>query len=64
MSPVRINVEPVTEQAARAAAELLEGAGLHGHKYASDATVAEVTLRRPQPVALPMADSDDLFKPC
>ncbi|WUS97834.1 DNA-binding protein [Streptomyces sp. NBC_00708] len=30
----RAKVEPVTEQAAKAAAELLKGAGLHGDKYA------------------------------
>lgn len=55
----RIKVEPVTEQAARAAAELLKEAGLHGHKYAIDATVAEVALRQPRPVALLTSDSDD-----
>lgn len=60
----RIKVEPVTEQAAKAAAELLKGAGLHGHKYAIDATVAEVALRQPKPVALLTSDSDDMTKLC
>jgi predicted nucleic acid-binding protein len=60
----RVKVEPVTEQAAKAAAELLKGAGLHGHKYAIDATVAEVALRQQKPVALLTSDSDDMTKLC
>lgn len=60
----RIKVEPVTEQAAKAAVELLKEAGLHGHKYAIDATVAEVALRQPRPVALLTSDSDDMTKLC
>ncbi|MCX5342488.1 PIN domain-containing protein [Streptomyces atratus] len=60
----RVKVEPVTEQAAKAAAELLTGAGLHGHKYAIDATVAEVALRQPRPVALLTSDTDDMIKLC
>ncbi|MEU3263611.1 DNA-binding protein [Streptomyces bacillaris] len=60
----RVKVEPVTEQTAKAPAELLKGAGLHGHKYAIDATVAEVALRQPKPVALLTSDSDDTTKLC
>ncbi|MFH9134625.1 PIN domain-containing protein [Streptomyces sp. NPDC017524] len=63
----RVKVEPVTEQAAKAAAELLKSAGLHGHKYAIDAidaTVAEVALRQTKPVALLTSDSDDMTKLC
>ncbi|MFJ4704144.1 PIN domain-containing protein [Streptomyces anulatus] len=60
----RLKVEPVTEHAAKAAAELLKGAGLHGRKYAIDATVAEVALRQPRPVALLTSDSDDMAKLC
>ncbi|WP_406515869.1 DNA-binding protein [Streptomyces sp. NBC_00873] len=60
----RVKVEPVTEQAAKAAAELLEEAGLHGHKYAIDATVAEVALRQPRPVALLTSDTDDMIRLC
>lgn len=41
-----------TEQAAKAAAKLLKDAGPHGHKHAVDATVAEVALRQPGPVAM------------
>ncbi|CAM5502533.1 hypothetical protein [Streptomyces atroolivaceus] len=60
----RAKVEPVTEQAAKAAAALLKGAALHGHKYAIDATVAEVALRQPKPVALLTSDSDDMARLC
>ncbi|MFJ4336923.1 DNA-binding protein [Streptomyces sp. NPDC088915] len=60
----RVKVEPVTERAAKAAAELLKDAGLHGHKYAIDATVAEVALRQPKPIALLTSDSDDMAELC
>jgi predicted nucleic acid-binding protein len=60
----RVKVEPVTEQAAKAAAELLKESGLHGHKYAIDATVAEVALRQPGPVVLLTSDADDMTKLC
>lgn len=54
----------MTEQAARAAAGLLKEVGLHGHKYAIDATVAELALRRPGPVAMLTSDVDDMAKLC
>ncbi|MFE3825892.1 hypothetical protein [Streptomyces sp. NPDC059092] len=60
----RIKVEPVTEQAAKAAAALLKGAGPHGHRYAVDAAVVEVALREPKPVAPLTSDGDDMTKPC
>ncbi|WP_019355016.1 hypothetical protein [Streptomyces sp. AA1529] len=60
----RVKLEPVTEQAAPAAAEQLEDAGLHEHRYAIDATVAEVALRQPKPVALLTSDSDDMTQLC
>lgn len=60
----RIMVDPVTEQSARAAAHLLKDAGLHGHKYAIDATVAVTALRRPAPVAVVTSDVDDMTKLC
>ena len=60
----RIRIEPVTQQAARAAAGLLKDTGLHGHKYAIDATVAEVALRMPGPVAMLTSDVDDMRKLC
>jgi predicted nucleic acid-binding protein len=60
----RVRVEPVTEQAARAAAELLKATGLHGHKYAIDATVAEMALRQPGPVVMLTSDIDDMARLC
>ncbi|MEU3253007.1 DNA-binding protein [Streptomyces sp. NPDC006997] len=60
----QVKAEAVTEQAARAAAGLLKEAGLHGHKYAIDATVAELALRQPGPVAMLTSDVDDMTKLC
>ncbi|MFI9783489.1 DNA-binding protein [Kitasatospora sp. NPDC051984] len=60
----RVKVEPVTEQTARASATLLKQAGLHGHKYAIDATVAEMALRQPGPVAMLTSDIDDMTQLC
>ncbi|MEU3555742.1 DNA-binding protein [Streptomyces fragilis] len=60
----RVKIEPVTESAAKASAELLKEAGLHGHKYGIDATVAEVALRQPGPVAMLTSDVDDMARLC
>lgn len=60
----RVKVGPLTKQVAKAAAELPEEAGLHGHKHALDATVAEVALRQARPVALLTSDTDDMTKLC
>ncbi|WP_030459533.1 hypothetical protein [Kitasatospora sp. NRRL B-11411] len=60
----QVRIEPVTEHAARASAALLKQAGLHGHKYAIDATVAEMALRQPGPVAMLTSDIDDMAKLC
>lgn len=60
----RTKVEPLTEQAARDAAKLLKATGLHGHKYAIDATVAEAALRQPGPVVLLTSDIDDMARLC
>jgi predicted nucleic acid-binding protein len=60
----RVKVEPVTEQTAKEAARLLKAAGLHGHKYAIDATVAEAALRQPGPVVLLTSDADDMVRLC
>lgn len=60
----QIRVEPVTKESARAAAALLKQAGVHGHEHAIDATVAEVALRQPRPVALVTSDVDDLMRLC
>lgn len=59
----RIRVEAVTKESARRSAGLLRAAGLHGHKYAIDAMVAEVALRMPAPVVL-TSDVDDMVKLC
>lgn len=58
----RVKVEPVTQETAKAAAELLKAAGLHGNKYAIDATVAEAALRQPGPAAVLTSDIDDMAK--
>ncbi|WP_030859723.1 PIN domain-containing protein [Streptomyces sp. NRRL S-37] len=60
----RVRVEPVTERAAKAAAELLKAAGLHGHKYAIDATVAEMALRQSGPVVILTSDVDAMSRLC
>jgi 6-pyruvoyl-tetrahydropterin synthase len=43
---------------------LLKQTGLHGHKYAIDATVAETALRQSGPVAMLTSDVDDMAKLC
>lgn len=60
----RVKVEPVTEQTAKESARLLKAAGLHGHKYAIDATVAEAALRQPGPAVLLTSDIDDMARLC
>ncbi|MGE7388091.1 DNA-binding protein [Streptomyces sp. NPDC004126] len=59
-----VRVIPVGEEEARAASRLLMEAGLHGHKYAIDAAVAEAASRQPRPVALLTSDVDDMTKLC
>jgi predicted nucleic acid-binding protein len=59
-----LKVEPLSENAARAASKLLKDANLHGGKYAIDAMVAEVALRQPTPVAVLTSDIDDLRTLC
>lgn len=60
----QIRVEAVTKESASRSAGLLKAAGLHGHKYAIDAMVAEVALRLPPPVAVLTSDVDDMSKLC
>lgn len=55
---------PVGEEEARAASKLLMDAGLHGHKYAIDAAVAEAALRQHRPVVMLTSDIDDVAKLC
>jgi predicted nucleic acid-binding protein len=60
----RIRVEAVTKESARRSAGLLKDAGMHGHKYAIDAMVAEVALRLPGMVVILTSDADDMMKLC
>jgi predicted nucleic acid-binding protein len=59
-----LRVIPVGEEEARAASKLLMDAGLHGHKYAIDAAVAEAALRQHRPVVMLTSDIDDMAKLC
>lgn len=61
----RVKVEPVTEQAAKAAVELLKGAAFAACVQVRHRRhVTEVTLRQPKPVALLTSDSEDIAKLC
>ncbi|MBT2404528.1 MULTISPECIES: DNA-binding protein [unclassified Streptomyces] len=59
-----VRVISVGDEEARAASALLMEAGLHGHKYAIDAAVAEAALRQRRPVVLLTSDVDDMTKLC
>jgi hypothetical protein len=59
-----VHVEPVTEEVAKKAINLLKEAGLHGHKYAVDAALAAIALRQPGPVTVFTSDEDDMRKLC
>ncbi|MFE3255271.1 DNA-binding protein [Nocardia sp. NPDC059091] len=59
-----IRVEAVDDACAHAASELLLAAGLHGHKYASDAAVAEMAMRQPPPVIVMTSDPQDMHTLC
>jgi len=58
----RIHVEPVTEEVAKEATDLLKETGLHGHEYAIDAALAAVALRQPGPVTVFTSDEDGMRK--
>lgn len=60
----RLVVEPVTEDVAGQAAELLASAGLHGHKYAIDAMLGATALASPGPVTVLTSDPEDLMALC
>ncbi|GAA1588446.1 DNA-binding protein [Actinoplanes couchii] len=62
LSGLRVIV--VGDEEARSASKLLMNAGLHGHKYAIDAVVAEAALRQHRPVAVLTSDIDDIAKLC
>ncbi|MFD4829894.1 DNA-binding protein [Streptomyces uncialis] len=59
-----LRVIPVGDEEAKAASALLMGAGLHGHKCAIDAAVAEAALRQQRPVVMLTSDIDDMVKLC
>jgi hypothetical protein len=59
-----MRVVPVGDEEAKAASAMLIGAGLHGHKYAVDAVVAEMALRQRHPVVMLTSDIDDMAKLC
>lgn len=60
----RLRIEPVTDEIAFHAIDLLREAGLHGHKYAVDAVVAATALRAARPVVVLTSDADDMGKLC
>jgi hypothetical protein len=57
-------VHDVTKDTARAAAARLQDVGVHGHKYAVDAMVAEMALRQLPPVSMITSDGDDMSRLC
>jgi len=60
----RLTVEPVSEEIALRATDLLREHGLHGHKCAIDAVVAATAIARPGRVAVLTSDVDDLKRLC
>jgi predicted nucleic acid-binding protein len=59
-----LRVEPVSEEIALHALELLSDTGLHGNKYAIDAVVAATALRSTRPTIVLTSDEDDLLTLC
>ncbi|MGW0602951.1 DNA-binding protein [Streptomyces sp. NPDC002640] len=59
-----VRIVPVGDEEAKAASAMLISAGLHGHKYAIDAAVAEMALRQRRPVVMLTSDVDDMTKIC
>jgi predicted nucleic acid-binding protein len=60
----RLKIEPVTDEIAFHALDLLREAGLHGHEYAIDAVVAATALRSVRPTVILTSDADDMGKLC
>lgn len=54
----------IGDEEAKAASAMLINAGLHGHKYAIDAAVAEAALCQRRPVVMLTSDIDDMTKLC
>ncbi|WP_151476448.1 DNA-binding protein [Streptomyces albicerus] len=59
-----IRIVHIGDEEAKAASDMLISAGLHGHKYAIDAAVAEMALRQHRPVVMLTSDIDDMAKLC
>lgn len=59
-----LRIVHIGDEEAKAASALLINTGLHGHKYAIDAAVAEMALRQQRPVVLLTSDIDDMTKLC
>jgi hypothetical protein len=59
-----LRIVQVGDEEARAASAMLIAAGLHGHKYAIDAAVAEMAMWQQRPVVLLTSDIDDMTKLC
>lgn len=59
-----LRIVPIGDEEAKAASAMLIDAGLHGHKYAIDAVVAEMALRQRRPVVMLTSDVDDMSKLC
>jgi hypothetical protein len=59
-----LRIVHIGEEEAKAASAMLIDAGLHGHKYAIDAAVAEMAVRQRRPVVMLASDIDDMTKLC
>jgi hypothetical protein len=59
-----LRIVHIGDEEAKAASALLISAGLHGHRYAIDAAVAEMALRQQRPVVMLTSDVDDMTKLC
>ncbi|MFE2938768.1 DNA-binding protein [Streptomyces sp. NPDC059255] len=59
-----VRVVDIGDEEAKGASAILINAGLHGHKYAIDAAVAEMALRQRRPVVMLTSDIDDMTKLC
>ncbi|WP_327695092.1 DNA-binding protein [Streptomyces sp. NBC_00459] len=59
-----VRIVHVGDEEAKAASAMLINAGLHGHKHAIDAAVAEMALRQRRPVVMLTSDTDDMAKLC
>ncbi|MGW6679804.1 PIN domain-containing protein [[Kitasatospora] papulosa] len=59
-----MRIAHIGDEEAKAASALLLNTGLHGHRYAIDAVVADLALRQQRPVVMLTSDLDDMAKLC